>query len=115
MQNSCSPKPGYNNNNNNNNNNNRSKRAPCVSLNYCMDREARMGLEKLNLARNSPSTVIPQIADGGTAFICEGICDYVAHAVTDNRKGIDFSLKLNISHSKTLPCYKSFTNTWDSD
>jgi len=111
MQNSCNPKPGYN----NNNNNNRSKRAPCMSLNYCMDCETWMGLDKPNLARNSPSSVIPQIADWGTASIYEGICEYIEYAFTDSWKGIVFSLMLKIPHSKTLLCYKSFTNTWYSD
>lgn len=36
MQSTCNHKPGHN---SNNNNNNRAKRASCVTLNYCMNRE----------------------------------------------------------------------------
>jgi len=86
-----------------------------MSLNFYMDRETWMGLDKPNLARNSPSTVIAKFADGGTASIYEGICEYIEHEFTDSRKGIVFSLVLKIPHSETLSCYKTFTNTWDSD
>ena len=70
-----------------------------------------MSLDKLNLTGNSPSKVIRQFADGGTASIYDGICEYIEYAVTDSRKGI-VSLVLTIPHSKPSPCYKSFTNTW---
>jgi len=56
-----------------------------------------MGLDKPNLARNSLSNVTPQVADGGTASMYEGICEYIEYAVSDNRKGIVFQFSANNS------------------
>jgi hypothetical protein len=55
-----------------------------------------------------------QVADGGTASIVDGSCEYIEYTVADSRQGVVLQLgswaSCKTSHRKNISCYEIFTH-----